>query len=595
MSSERALALGRTQRRLTRLVGFVALAFVLFCQGSPFHSAALRNPLVSVLALVAGLLMALSPLADQATRALRFTLSRSDRAFGLTLFSVALFIHLWVLLDIFGGIPRIDDGIGSLFQARILARFRAVLPLPPHAGFYRMFAVLGHEADLGHWCGMYPPGWPVLLMPGVWIGAPGAVAPVLGALLTLSIVALGTELFGKRTGRLAGVLALGSPFVIVLSGLHLSHIPTALFSVLCLLYLWRMRLDPHWGNGLLAGLTWGMAFLCRPLTAVVVGAAYALCIILSPGRFWRHGLAIAAAAAAMGAAAIVYILFQWAITGDPFMAGHVIGLGRRGKFGFVKLDWLRTHTVAQGAANTVLRIRALGDNVLGWPVPATVLAVLPLVLGRRRKVYGMLLLPAGALLLVYAAYWYFEGYFPARYITAVVPLLLIACARTLVLLARLARRYGGAIPRAWQAFCFGSLFFLFAVSSPDHFRGYHSAFGDVEEVLPRVVEAQGITHAIVFMDSVGLGLDPRDPGNSYYGTGFMLNDLDLKNDILYVQNSRTENVRILEDYPDRNFYLYRYMRHADTAHLYEMDLAADGTFIYRPAAPRSPLVVMPTE
>ena len=75
----------------------------------------------------------------------------------------------------------------------------------------------------------------------------------------------------------------------------------------------------------------------------------------------------------------------------------------------------------------------------------------------------------------------------------------------------------------------------------------------------------------------------------------MLNDLDLKNDILYVQNSRTENVRILEDYPDRNFYLYRYMRHADTAHLYEMDLADDGTFIYRPAAPRSPLVVMPTE
>lgn len=64
---------------------------------------------------------------------------------------------------------------------------------------------------------MYPPGWPALLTPGVWLGAPWLVNPLLGADLAVATGALGRELVDEQTGRVASLLALTSPFVVFLA------------------------------------------------------------------------------------------------------------------------------------------------------------------------------------------------------------------------------------------------------------------------------------------------------------------------------------------------------------------------------------------
>ena len=63
--------------------------------------------------------------------------------------------------------------------------------------------VLGARANMNHWMGMYPPGWPLLLTPGVWLGVPWMINPVLGGFLVLMTAALAREWFDARTGRMA--------------------------------------------------------------------------------------------------------------------------------------------------------------------------------------------------------------------------------------------------------------------------------------------------------------------------------------------------------------------------------------------------------
>lgn len=113
---------------------------------------------MSMLCLAAGVGIALSPMMRKIRTCAGSLWSIPEKRFITSLFVVSLLINLGVAFFMFHAIPRLDDGVGALFQARIFACFRITLPLPPNPGFYEQFGVLGQAAGLGHWCGMYPPG-----------------------------------------------------------------------------------------------------------------------------------------------------------------------------------------------------------------------------------------------------------------------------------------------------------------------------------------------------------------------------------------------------------------------------------------------------
>jgi 4-amino-4-deoxy-L-arabinose transferase-like glycosyltransferase len=558
-----------TLRLITIIISTILAAFFFYCQKQPFHTAILVKPYMTLALVVIGIALAFSPLSIIITRIWTAIINIPPRIFMLLIFFISLALYLFVAKEIFHGIPRIDDGVGALFEARILAQSKVTLPLPPSAEFFYTFGVLGAESNLGHWCGMYPPGWPVLLMLGVIIGAPWIIAPILGALLSITIITLGTEIFDTRTGKIAGLLSIFSPFMLVLSGLHLSHVPTGLFCALCLLSLLKMLRTNKWQYGIMAGLTIGMALLCRPLTAAVMGAVFGGLLLFQPKKILRNIPGIIAAAVALSICVGIYLLFQYTITGDPFTAGHTIGMNVLGKYGFVQLSPTRIHTIAIGMSHTILRIQALNNKVLGWLFPSMIIAIIPFLFGRRKIRYLLLLLPTLALLCVYCGFWYFEGYFPARYIFSAVPLLFILCARCLILIGRATRSASHHLQCSYKAFIYINIIFMLAISIPDHFERYNSHFGDVEENLTKTISFYGVTNAIVFMDSLHIERGSHEDLNDYYATGFMLNDLALKNDIIYVRNSREQNYKIVKDFSDRNFYLYRYQRDTHISNLYK--------------------------
>jgi hypothetical protein len=554
----------------------LALALTVFFlsgQGIPLHQAALAHPVQTAIVFLLAAVLVAGRLRDRLGQGLDWMFHLPRARFNLGVFFIAVLAYAGIAWFLFGGIPRIDDGMASLFQARLFARGVFTLPLPADAGFLDIFGVLGARQNVGHWCGIYPPGWPLLLTPGVWLGVPWLVNPVLGALLLVAIAELGRDLYGDRVGRAAALLALPSPFLLVLSGLHLSHMATALFLCLALLGLRKLWASSRWIWGGAAGLSWGMAFLCRPLDAVVLGALFALGFLAPPERLWRCRLGIAAGLATALLAAGVLLGFQEITTGDWRTPGHEIGMGSRGQFGFVQLTPYRAHTPARGLEHTFLRLRALNDNLLGWAVPSLLIVMLPFLLRRARLRDFLLLLPLPALLLTFACFWYYEVCFPARYISAALPYLFILAARGLFTLQETVGSRG--LRSQVPAFLVVSGAWFLAVSTPFHFQMYDQSYYDVEEVLPRVVRDYGITHAIVFMDAVGLERHDDDDDNDYYATGFMRNDLDLNGDVLYVRNLRERNIELVRRHPDRAGYLYRYHRGEEKAYLYRLALEGD--------------------
>ena len=597
---------------LFRLLAGALLIFFLSGQGIPVHSAAWSHPvptaLLLLLAIWAGTGSRLARLRRAANGIFRLPRGR----FNLLLFSAAAGAYAGVAWFVFKGIPRIDDGVAALFQARLFARGAVTLPLPPDAGFYEMFGVLGERAGLGRWCGMYPPGWPLLLVPGVWLGAPWLVNPVLGGLLVVTISELGRAFFNERTGRLAALLAIPSPFVAVLSGLHLSHIPMALAGGLCLLSLKKLWDTSRWTWGGAAGLAWGVAFLCRPLDAAVLGAIFAAAFLLPPDRLWRCRRGIAAGLAMALLALAVLFGFQKITTGDWRTPGHKIGLENWGRFGFGVIGGKGTplaadsrqeaaerllakkivHTPAVGLQHTFLRLRALNDHLLGWPLPALLWVMLPFVLNRANRDRFVLLLPLPALLLTYACYWYYEVCFPARYLTAALPFLFVLAAHGwLTLQEALAGR--GVWARLPGILALWGMLFL-AVSIPAHWQRYDQSYYDVEDVLPRVVRDYGIAHALVFMDCIGLDRSEPDSNNDYYATGFMRNNLDLDSDVLFVRNLREHNLGLAQRHPDRAGWLYRYYRGAGKAVLYRL-VPEGGELRPIPVEPATPDLLPPPD
>jgi len=532
------------------------------------HPALLEHPVASTLILATVFLLFLSPPLRPFREALSGLLFESgDGKFRLFLFAAAGTVCALTSLLLFDGLPRLTDGIAALFQAKIFLRGALTLPLPPDDGFFLLPGILSSKAGVERWSSMYPPGWPALLAPLTALGVSWLVNPLFGGLLAVSVSLLGEELFDSRVGRVAGLLTIFSPFVTVISASHLSHTATALF---CCLAFWATlgmvrRGDVKWG--MVAGLSWGTAFLCRPLTALVLGIVFSLGLLPSWRSLLRHWRSALLALLLCGAAVLLLAAYQDAITGNPLAPGHEVGLGRFGKLGFGPVDEKISHTPQYGAEHTLLRIESIGTSLLGWPISALLLVAAPFLLGRSRREDWWLLAPTLSLLPVFATFHYYEVYFPGRYLFASAPMLLILAARGWSGIADLLRRVGPGLPAASAAAC---VTFAAAVSSPAYFGGYGPNHGDVENLLPRVVEAYAIDDAVVFMDSLG------DCGSralwvpDYYGTGFLRNSLDLDGEIVYARNSKGKNRRLMDRYPGRSYYLYRYLRCDEKALLYRL-------------------------
>lgn len=322
------------------------------------------------LLLPAGLLWGLGLAFLAGRRAFERLLDRVDaipeRTFITVILAAGAVFVLLIGLFVLRNQPITDDERVYLFQAELLARGRLYVESQPLQEFYDNVFVINN----GKWYGKYPPGHPLVLIPGNAVGFPRVMSMILAALNLFLFYRLARDFLSRRAARGATLLLLGSPFFLFTGATLLSH--TTCLAALQTMGLATRRALRSGGTGwsLLAGAGGGFAFLTRPFTAILIGIPVALAWTWSVVRkraSWRPWLTAA------GVALVFLLLFlgcNTVLTGNPLRTGYSEVQGDRSQvlgFGQVSPGYL-THTPLNGLLNLGLIAVRLNFWTWGWPL-----------------------------------------------------------------------------------------------------------------------------------------------------------------------------------------------------------------------------------
>ncbi len=392
-----------------------------------------------------------------------FTLSRSAKSSVATIrhwttqtplhplayiaLAASLIFVAWIAKVQYQAEPHIYDAVAYLFSAKIFALGQLSVPIPPASDrfpgpFMVQFA--------GRWFTQYAPGTGLTLAPGLLLGIPWLVEPLLGTLALLGIGLIAALLYNRRIATLAVLLGTLSPFYSYLAASYMSH-------TIALFYLvwgvWAMLRFAQNGKSWLlplAAACFGMGILTRDLVALL------FVVIIVPGillLYWRRILhdwkrwliAGTGFLAVTLLFAFLSLSYNAQLTGNPFttprtlfFAGDHWGFGQG-------VGFYGQHTLAAGFVNLDELLTSLAIDLFGWPFYCT-LACMALPFLTRRSLPADWLLLAGSTIMTgaFIGYFYHGIYLGPRYLYETLPFLLILTARGFTVLMAIgisARQY----------------------------------------------------------------------------------------------------------------------------------------------------------
>ncbi len=478
----------------------------------------------------------------------------SRRAGDLIPAGLAAVAVLAIAVVVLRGQVVTDDEYVYLFQSRLLAHGRAAWPAPVASDF--LVNVFVQVKD-GRWFGQYPPGHPLMLLPGVLLGWPRLAPVALAAANVLLIGALLRRIAGGGWARAGAVLVLLSPLFLLTGATLLSH-PSSTFGLA--LASWgavRATEDGRLRFGLAAGAGLALLLLARPYTAVTLGAFPATLLLWAGARRGR-GRALAGAAAAGVLGVVFFLLYNAGVSGNPLVTGYQAVRGSTMKeFGFgTIIPGLIVHTPIQGLKNVLLLAVRFHFWAFGWP-----LAVLPAAwafssrgvdtppaAGRLSEtLYARAAaLMMGVGLFSYLFYWSIgvNDTGPVKTYEILIPF----CVLSVIGLKRWSERRGPAEPAAWVAASVTAAFLVFWPPQVTHLRALTRAVAEPYRAVAAAVEPP----AIVFTE----GVQPPEPVSWVFGTPDPRPDLS--DPILFVRDLGGRNREFWEAHRERRPYLLRY-------------------------------------
>ena len=236
---------------------------------------------------------------------------------GLALFAAA--VSAFLGQRVFGWVPHVADGISYAFQGKIFAAGRLWLdpPLVPDA--FKTQNVLLSDT---RWCGIYPPGFPLLLAVGWLAGAPFLVNPVLLGLAVVGVFRLGKALFDEATGMLGALLLSVSPFALLMSAGFMGHVAGLCVFTWCLVFLAESCRATLPRTLVLSGFFGAFGVVVRPQAAVFFLLPALLGVLVAR----RKELGRSAGFLLIGGAApLAFLLaYNFALSGHPLRMAYLV-------------------------------------------------------------------------------------------------------------------------------------------------------------------------------------------------------------------------------------------------------------------------------
>lgn len=362
-----------------------------------------------------------SRLADGAARRPMFT--------ACVLAAVALALYSVVALKVLSARPLLIDEIVQVMQARILAEGRVAQVADAYPEFFSAL----HVVDVnGRVFSQFPPGGPLMLLPGVLAGVPWMSGPVFGMIAVVAFWFLVRATDPASTALGATALLAVAPFMAFMAGSHMNHVPALAWLCLALLGLHVVTAaeQPRAFAAFFTGVCLGMMVSIRP----VDGAAFAL-----PAGIWllvrtarQPSFLPALLASGIGIVLPVagVLAYNAATTGDALLFGYELLWGASHNLGFHRAPWGVTHTPSRGLELVNLYFLRLQTYLFETPLPSLVPATAALSLVRRLTSFDRyLLVSAGLLVAGYFAYWHDGFFLGPRFFYLLLPVLVLWTAR----------------------------------------------------------------------------------------------------------------------------------------------------------------------
>ncbi len=269
---------------------------------------------------------------------------------------------------VFERLPHLEDELAYLWQARTYAGGNWVIPTPePEDAFWQPFVVDYNGLRFGK----YTPGYPLMLMIGVWLGQLWIVNALLAAGAVALVFRLGSAVFDPDTGLIAAALTAFSPMALLLNATLMGHTLALCCAALLMWSLWQIERRPRpliWG--VIGGLALGLLIATRALTAAAVAlpfAAWSLRRLIMA----RHRRAVliplaALAACALPGAALIPI-YSYAATGDPFKNLYTL-VWSYDRVGFGEGAGRSVHTLEKGIRHARYDLSLTAADLFGWQI-----------------------------------------------------------------------------------------------------------------------------------------------------------------------------------------------------------------------------------
>jgi hypothetical protein len=446
-----------------------------------------------------------------------------------------------------------NDEAVYVFQAKTMTHGWLTLPAAPNADFFRPWMSGPHD---GRQVLVFQPVFPATLaLSDVLFGTMRVAVAAITAGCVLVMFAFARTAFGddRVAAGSAAVLAL-SPLTLVHSGMYLEY----LYAVLLELAVLTLVLRAAWGRAHLrlvaAGLLHGLLFCMRPLDAMVLGLVIVVLHLVPRPVSWRAALGrIAVVAVAAVPGVLATLAYNHLVTGH-YLRFPLWAIGGKNDLGF-GARWIVSGApvIHFGWNDAWIAIRQnlrsfphwLAGGVLAVPVGAYGLWSL-----RRARAF-----PAVAALAVLfpVAYLFYWGNVlivfgrrtigPHYYLALLIPGSLAVAAGV----AAIARRVG----RPAALLTVAALVVATAVELPDKIDRNREVADRQTAEHDALHDAVGDAGAVVVLPIT------RDGPYVMHPRGWLMNEPDLSNRVLYAADRLGENLALFDRFPDHQVWRFQ--------------------------------------
>ena len=478
---------------------------------------------------------------------------------GMGAFILLSFIAYFV----FEGVPK-GDAVNVFFQTKIFSHGKLYAPAPDHAEFFHTASTIRHT---GKWFSMLPPGHALALLPFYLLKLSWLTGPLLGVLSLIVVYLFCRTYFDETTARLAGILALFSPYFLLMQASFLPH-ASGLFFTLLLLYLF-LQADSNQKAGyfLFAGGAAGMLLLIRPYTCVAIVfpfVIYSLVQLIKKRMMFKKLVWILPG---IVAGAGITFWYNSILTGDfltfPYDLHRMAGYNRIGFGAAVGTETfgLRGHSPIKAIINLAYNFFVTSMHLHGTPFLSFIPAFIFLLKGNKRREDFLLIAMIVSLVLFHFFYW-FHGVNPmgSRYYFEVIFALLILNARGIMFLSKkfvVVRHIGDNNSSYFSREFIAKILLLVIVFNvvvylPQSFTFFKkSGWGETREIYDQVKQSD--TKTLVFIKPPRVTTPKTKNLNMFmYGSGFNYNDPWLEGQHLFVRwLGEDQNRELLKYFVDR--------------------------------------------